>query len=103
MDHRKQNGRPGYTEPTITVQPESVTVDAGEIASVTMAAEGEELTYQWYFRSAGAEKWSKSIYTGDTYTLNMTAERDGREVYCEITDRYGYTVTSRVATLTLGQ
>ena len=31
----------------------------------------------------------------------MNATNDGRQVYCVITDRYGYTVTSRVATLTM--
>ena len=38
---------------------------------------------------------------GATYSIPMSAWRDGQQVYCEITDQYGDTVTSNVATLTL--
>ncbi|MBO4914398.1 MAG: leucine-rich repeat protein [Oscillospiraceae bacterium] len=92
----------GYTGPTILTEPANASALEGQTAVTTVAADGEgDLTYQWYFRNAGAKKWSKSIYTGDTYSLIMTAERDGRQVYCVVTDRYGYTVTSATATLSI--
>ncbi len=98
----RMNVPEGYKLPVILTEPQDASAPNGETAVVTVKATGDsELSYQWYYRSAGAKKWSKSIYTGETYTLTMTEARDGREVYCVVTDRYGYTVSTRIATLSL--
>ena len=36
-----------------------------------------------------------------SYSYDMTDYRDGREVYCVITDEHGNTVTSDTVTITL--
>ncbi len=91
----------GYTEPVITVEPESVIVEAGETASVTMAAEGVDLSYQWYLRNPGAASFARSSLTGDTYSVKMVASKSGREVYCVVTDKYGNKAQTQTVTLSL--
>ena len=70
----------------------------------TVVAEGEELTYQWYFKAAGSEDWQKSWSTGyDTATLSveLRAYRDGQQYKCVVTDVNGETVESDAAAMTL--
>ena len=86
----------------ITEQPLDVTVAGGETAEVRVAATGDGLTYQWYFKNAGDSEFSPSTsVTGDTYAVEMDASRDCRQVYCVITDQYGNSVTSDTVTLTM--
>ena len=68
---------------------------------VTVEAEGDGLTYQWYFRNAGATRWSKSGVTDNTYDDVMNKTRANREVYCVITDACGNQITTEVITLTV--
>lgn len=90
----------GYTGPQIVTQPESVTAARGEVASTTVVAEGEGLSYQWYGREANGREF-KSGLKGDTYFVAMVPSKSGREVWCVITDQYGNSVTSETATLTM--
>ena len=66
---------------------------------VTVEAEGDGLTYQWYFRNAGAAHWSKSGVTDNTYDDVMNRTRANREVYCVISDACGNRITTEVVTL----
>jgi len=88
---------------TITSQPVSVTAEKGQPASVSVAAEGEGLTYTWYFKNAGDSKFHRNTtFTGDTYSVPaMSASRDGRQLYCVITDMYGYSVRTETVTMTM--
>ena len=86
---------------TITRQPADTMVVKGAKAAVSFKAEGEELTYQWYFKDASASSFSKtSSFKGTSYSVTMSDERDGRQVYCKITDKYGYSVKTATVTLT---
>ena len=85
---------------TITKQPVSASGKLGETVSTTVEAEGEGLTYQWYFRKVGAETWKKSSVKTDTYSVEMTKARNNRELYCKITDANGETVSTDIVTLT---
>ena len=90
------------TAPEIVLQPQDVTVAEGETAVVTVEAVGEELTYEWYFRNAGGTKFSKTAsFTGPSYCVTMSAARDGRQVYCVITDRYGNEVRTDTVTVAM--
>lgn len=92
----------GWTPPVITSQPESWTGAYGDYPSISVSAEGDNLTYQWYWRNAGVSGWSVSSDKDncyDSYPLN--AVRDGREVYCTITDEYGCITVSEIATMSL--
>ena len=92
-----------YHGPSITGQPVSVTVARGEIASTTVAAEGAGLSYQWYFRADENAPWSRSSLKGVTYSVKMIPSKSGRQVRCVVTDKYGLSVKSEIATLTMGQ
>jgi len=87
---------------TITQQPVSVTVAEGSKATVTVSAVGDGLTYQWYFKDAGASSFKlTTTFTGSSYYIAMNEARDGRQVYCVVTDQYGKTVKSNVVTLSM--
>ena len=85
----------------ITSQPSSVTVAEGETATFTVKATGDGLTYTWYYRNAGTTTWKEGSSTTSSYSLVMKAERDGREIYCKITDANGNTVKTNKVKMTM--
>ena len=86
----------------ITKQPADALLEAGNIADVSLNAEGDGLTYAWYYKNKGASNFTLDTgFTGNTYAVEMTSAYDGRQVYCVVTDKYGYTATTNVATLSL--
>ena len=87
--------------PVITGQPEGVIVMEGEDVSITIAATGEGLKYQWQVYSSGA--WMNCA-DGQTPTLtlrSLSLKADGQTYRCVITSSYGTTVTSDTVTLTV--
>ena len=86
---------------TIVTQPEDVTAAKGETVKVTVKAVGTDLTYQWYIKNAGKDKFVKSSVTKATYTVEMAKKVDGREIYCVVKDKYGKTVKSDIVTLSM--
>lgn len=87
---------------SITTQPKNVEVAAGKTAKVTVKAAGDGLTYKWYVKNPGASKFSLSkSFAGNYYSVKMDESRDGRQVYCVVTDKYGKTVKSNVVTLSM--
>lgn len=87
---------------TIVTQPKDASAANGSRAVVSVKAVGDGLTYKWYYKNAGATKFTlTSTYTGTTYGLTMNEDRDGRQVYCVITDKYGNSVKSEIATLSM--
>lgn len=87
---------------TITSQPQSVTVEEGKTAKVTVAATGDGLTYKWYYKNAGASEYTyTSSFNSNYYSVEMNAARNGRRVLCKITDKYGNTVQSSSALLSM--
>ncbi len=86
---------------TITKQPVSVTVASGKRATVTVTAEGEGLTYQWWIANKGYTKFSKSSTTTSSYSVDMDSTRDGRRVYCIVKDKYGNTVQTNIVTINM--
>ncbi|MBR5976337.1 MAG: leucine-rich repeat domain-containing protein, partial [Clostridia bacterium] len=92
----------GHTGPTIMKEPESWAGEWGEYPEIRVYAEGDELSYHWYFRAAGATSWSSSSDRDDCYdSFTLTQSRNGREVFCRITDKYGNIVDSAVADMKL--
>ena len=88
---------------TITAQPVSAKVGPGQTAKVTVKATGDGLKYQWYYALKGATKWTKTSVTTATFTSGkMSASLNGCRVRCVVTDKYGNSVTSNVATLYMG-
>ena len=73
----------------------------GELVRVTVEAEGEGLTYEWWYALAGSTKFYKSSITTATYTTRMDATRDGCQLYCIVKDENGNSVQSDTVTLFL--
>ncbi len=88
---------------SISTQPGSVVVASGEQAAVKVVAKGDGLKYVWYFKNAGASSFKKSSTTTATYSTKMSSTTNGRQVYCVVTDKYGKTVKSKTATLSMKQ
>lgn len=85
----------GYSGPTITAQPKTWIGAANEYVHIFVTVQGDGLTYQWYYRDAGEKDFKRSAETDAAYdSYRMEDMRDGREVYCVVTDRYGRSVTS---------
>ena len=85
---------------SIPKQPTSVTVANGKKATISLTATGEGLKYQWYYSWKG--KFLPSSDVGKaTYSITMTQDRAGREMYCVITDKYGNSVQTDTVTLAM--
>ncbi|MBQ6116275.1 MAG: S8 family serine peptidase [Oscillospiraceae bacterium] len=88
----------------IISQPENFTGPVGAMASFTVTAAGEGLTYQWQYKSLKDGKWYNTKVEGyDTATMRIeaTAARSGMQFRCMVADAGGATVTSDPATLTV--
>ena len=70
--------------------PVDCVVALGEDAIVTFEAVGNGLTYEWWAKDVQDEIYYKSqTKFTNTYKTKANEERNGREIYCIITDRYG--------------
>jgi hypothetical protein len=85
--------------PVITQQPQNYTGPVGSTAVFSVEAEGEGLTYRWQYRDVGG-KWTNSSFRAATMSCKLTAERDGRQYRCVITDAWKNQTTSSAATMT---
>lgn len=81
---------------TVTKQPKDTGVARGATVKLTVQAVGDGLTYKWYYKDPGATKYMPAGATGKNYSFVMALARDGRKVYCLITDKYGKTVKTDV-------
>jgi hypothetical protein len=73
--------------PSVTAQPEDVTVAVGQMAVFTVAADGDALAYQWYLRSPSDSGWrritaSTPSASTDTLTIPGKASFDGYSFRC---------------------
>ncbi len=85
---------------SILSQPQSVGLNNGATATVTVKADGTGLTYQWDYKNKGASNFTKaSGYTAASYSVTMSDACAGRQVYCVVADKFGNTATSNTATL----
>ena len=85
----------------IVKQPADVQVAAaGDEATVTVSAAGEELKYNWFYRNQGETEWKKAGAHTASYTTAVTKARYGRQVYCEVVDKFKRITKTKSATLT---
>ena len=86
----------------IKTQPQSAKAAEGKKATVTVTAEGHDLKYKWYYKNAGSTKFTyTSSFKGNSYSVEMSEVRSGRQVYCVVTDKYGNEVKTNTVTLTM--
>jgi len=86
----------------ITKQPVSVTAANGAKATVSVTASGDGLKYEWYIKNKGASSFGKSSITAATYSVTMSDNINGRQLYCKVIDKYGNSVKSDTVTMTMG-
>ena len=88
----------------ITAQPASKTVTEGASAKFTVTAAGDGVKYQWQYRASSSGTWANTSATGATsaaLTVDATASKKGYQYRCVVTDKYGNTLNSNAATLTV--
>lgn len=87
----------------ITAQPQDFTGPVNGTATFAVTATGDGLTYQWYYRKAGQNDWTKwSGKTTASAALTIYNSWNDAEFYVEISDSKGNTLNSDVATLIVG-
>ncbi len=89
-------------KPKITTQPQPVSVKAGKKATFTVAAAGENLTYQWQYKKPDGSWTNVTAASGKTasYSFTTAARHNGYQYRCKVTNSGG-TVTSKAVTLTV--
>ncbi|MBQ5335076.1 MAG: leucine-rich repeat protein [Oscillospiraceae bacterium] len=88
----------------ITTQPKNVTAAVGNTVKITVAAEGDGLTYQWKYYDESTGTWVNATDSGaKTNTLKLTASDDlnGRKYRCVIGNSLKNYVNSYSSTLTV--
>ena len=93
-----------FTSPAIaiTAQPQNRTVSLGQSLTLSVKAQGKNLSYQWYFKKKGDSSWSlwkTRTHASETVTPNATW--NGIQLYCKVRDSSGNTVNSAAATITV--
>ena len=88
--------------PTITTQPAGQEVTVGQTAEFTLAATGENLSYQWQYSNDNGTNWNDITgATGSSYTTDaVTLEMNNYQYQCMVSNSAG-SVTSDPVTLTV--
>ncbi len=88
----------------IVTQPADVTAKPGDTVTFSVEAQGDGLSYQWYYKKSGAGAWSvwKSHTTAVT-TATANATWNMMQVYCRVTDSAGHSADSEPAVIRVSQ
>ena len=88
--------------PTITTPPTNQSVTAGNTATFTVAASGENLSYQWQQSTDNGNSWTNidSANAAEYATGQTTTSMNGYQYRCMVSNSAG-SVTSDAATLTV--
>ncbi len=73
----------------ITKQPSNISAPVGKSAGTYITAEGEGLSYRWYFRDSNSINWTESDSTTPYFTFTVPEKSSRYLAYCEITDIFG--------------
>ena len=87
---------------TLINEPDDYYGRPGDTATFIVEAEGANLSYQWLCRAPGASNFEYLTgETSPTLRVEMTAESEGAEYRCFITDANGDMGSTRIATVKL--
>ena len=90
------------TPVSIYSDPEDYSGAVGDIAVLSLEAEGEGLTYQWQVYKNGV--WKSTSLPGnktDTLSVELLESRDGMRFRCVVTDVYGNSAESEEAAISI--
>jgi len=83
---------------TITKQPMDCSVSRWQNASFVVDAKGEGLQYEWWCKPPYEESFSVWSRSSKEFSLYMSEDMSGAQIYCVVTDQYGESVQSDIAT-----
>ena len=87
---------------TLINEPDDYYGRPGDTATFIVEAEGANLSYQWLCRAPGSRNFEYLTgETSPTLRVEMTAESEGAEYRCFITDAHGDMGSTRIATVKL--
>ena len=84
--------------PKIIRQPQCTEIDLGESITLSVKAQGKNLSYQWYFKKRKTQEWT--LWYGRTHASESVTPNetwDGIQLYCRVKDSSGNVVKSDVA------
>ena len=81
--------------------PTNQTVHAGQQATFKVTMFGDQLTFQWKYRTSANGQWITMSQTGNTLSFTATAAMNGRQYICTVTNKNGNTNTCYPVTLTV--
>ena len=82
----------------ITKQPANVVVtSAGKTAEFSISANGTGLKYEWFVKDPGGN-WTKTASKTNKYSISVSYERNGRQVFCKVTDINGNFIRTNIVT-----
>ncbi len=90
---------PGFPQAAILGQPQSQTVGAGSSVSLSVAASGVDIGFQWYRGAPGMT--GNPVAGGTAATLHVAALAETATFWVRVTDAFGVSVDSAGATLTV--
>lgn len=84
----------------ITKNLSSLSAPSGSDIKISVEAIGVGLTYKWYFKNKTDSSFAlTNTFKSNSYSIKMDSTRASRQVYCEITNIFGKTVRTNIATL----
>lgn len=89
-------------ELTISSHPQSISATAGSYIAFNVVATGDSISYQWMYQKRNSTSW-ENFGGGTSATLKkkMLSSWNGWKVKCVVTDGYGNSINSNVATISL--
>jgi uncharacterized repeat protein (TIGR02543 family) len=94
----------GPEQLSILTQPEDFSGAIGDIATLSVVAQGEGLSYQWQVYKSGV--WKNTSLAGNktsTMSVELLESRDGMQFRCVVTDADNESVASDPATISIAQ
>ena len=85
----------------ITAQPADVTVAEGKQATWKVSAEGNNLKYQWQYKSSSNTGWTNFQSATEASMTKTVGKWNGWQVRCVIADSNGNTVISNASKINL--
>ncbi|MCC5808241.1 MAG: hypothetical protein JJU00_18080 [Opitutales bacterium] len=90
---------PGFPQPAILAHPQSQVVAAGTGVSLSVAASGVDIAFQWYRGAFG--QTGNPVAGGTAATLHVAAIAETTTFWARVTDAFGVSLDSAAATVTV--
>ncbi len=80
--------------------PDNIAVrNYGNTATLFIGATGDDIQYAWYEQYPGASEAVLTTTQSNMHQVTLTKEKEGMKVWCEITDKFNYSTSSKKTTI----